>query len=82
MCYLKKVNYYVTRITCNALPPPLLIKVINYFWFNSNSGKTSVLVLLDLSAAFDTVDHNILLEKDWKTGSGFLGWCSNGSGHT
>ncbi len=40
-----------------------LIKIINYFCFNSDSGKISVLVLLDLSAAFDTVDHNILLER-------------------
>ncbi len=40
-----------------------LIKIINYIRFNSDSGKISVLVLLDLSAAFDTVDHNILLER-------------------
>ncbi len=40
-----------------------LIKIINDIRFNSDSGKISVLVLLDLSAAFDTVDHNILLEK-------------------
>ncbi len=39
-----------------------LIKIINYIRFNSDSGKISVLVLLDLSAAFDTVDHNILRE--------------------
>ncbi len=34
-----------------------LIKIINYICFNSDSGKISVLVLLDLSAAFDTVDQ-------------------------
>ncbi len=58
-----------------------LIKIINDIRFNSDSGKISVLVLLDLSAAFDTVDHNILLERleNWV---GFLGWHLNGSGHT
>ncbi len=41
----------------------VLIKIINDIRFNSDSGKISVLVLLDLSAAFGTVDHNILLER-------------------
>ncbi len=40
-----------------------LIKIINDIRHNSDSGKISVLVLLDLSAAFDTVDPNILLER-------------------
>ncbi len=51
-----------------------LIKIINDIRFNSDSGKISVLVLLDLSAAFDTVDHNILLERleNWVGLSGMV----------
>lgn len=40
-----------------------LIKVFNDSCINTNSGKTTVLVLLDLSAAFETVDPKILLES-------------------
>ncbi len=52
----------------------VFIKIINYIRFNSDSGKLSVLVLLDLSAAFDTVDHNILLERleNWVGLSGIV----------
>uniref|UniRef100_A0A3B1IP97 Reverse transcriptase domain-containing protein n=1 Tax=Astyanax mexicanus TaxID=7994 RepID=A0A3B1IP97_ASTMX len=40
-----------------------LIKVINDIRLNTDSGKMSILLLLDLSAAFDTIDHNILIDR-------------------
>ena len=40
----------------------LLIRIVNDLLIASDEGKGTVLMLLDLSAAFDTVDHNILLK--------------------
>ena len=40
-----------------------LLRVSNDLLMSSDKGQCSVLVLLDLSAAFDTVDHNIMLER-------------------
>ena len=40
-----------------------LLRVFNDLLLTADNGKTSVLVLLDLSAAFDTVHHDILLSR-------------------
>ena len=40
-----------------------LIKVMNDILSNMNSQHVTLLILLDLSAAFDTVDHQLLLER-------------------
>lgn len=40
-----------------------LVKVLNDIRLNTDSGRVSMLVLLDLSATFDTVDHGILMHR-------------------
>ena len=40
-----------------------LIKVMNDILLKMNSQHVTLLILLDLSAAFDTVDHQLLLER-------------------
>ena len=57
-----------------------LVKVANDILLNMNSQRVTLLVLLDLSAAFDTVDHAILLKRlttDFGIGRKALEWFSS-----
>ena len=57
-----------------------LLRVNNDILRAMDSGKVTALVLLDLSAAFDTVDHNILLTRlrtDIGVSGAALRWCES-----
>ena len=43
--------------------PTALLSVGNDIHLNFAKGESTALLLLDLSAAFDTIDHNILLHQ-------------------
>ena len=40
-----------------------LVKVVNDLRVSADKGEVSVLLLLDLTAAFDVIDHKILLQR-------------------
>lgn len=57
-----------------------LLKVKNDLLLNMNKQHVTLLVLLDLSAAFDTVDHHILLERlqsDFGISGNALSWLTS-----
>ena len=58
-----------------------LLKVANDLLTAMDTGQVSVLTLLDLSAAFDTIDHMIYYFTVWNTLSASKERLLHGSGH-
>ena len=53
------INLHIAQISVETL----LSNVSNFILQEMDVGKITAMVLLDLSSAFDTVDHDILLNE-------------------
>lgn len=60
---LNNLYVYHSAFRADHCPETALIGVINNLKINSDTNTLSILMLLDLSVAFDTVDHDISMNR-------------------
>ena len=68
---------YLGSVMIDEGSKPVLLQILNDILTAVDDDKISILLLLDLSAAFDTIDHEILLsclEHDFGIRSTALNW--------
>jgi len=58
-----KYFIYLLSVPCNFSTETSFLFTTNNFFHSSDSGKSTLLISLDLSAAFDTIDHSTLLNR-------------------
>jgi Reverse transcriptase (RNA-dependent DNA polymerase) len=58
-----KFNPYQSAYRRNHSTATALLCIFNHVFHSANAQKSTILVSLDLSAAFDTIDHSILLNR-------------------
>ena len=71
------MNKYQSAYKHGHFTKSALLKLQNYIFINMACGKSTVLVLLDLLAESDTIEHNILnrLSSVFGLGGTVLKWC-------
>ena len=63
LCSDSLVNPFQSAYKPGYSTETALLKIVNDLLLSLDNGNISIVTFLDLSAAFDTIDHNILLSR-------------------